>query len=69
MILLRDPFFWRSGCKYMLSLVIGFGLATWLLGVPERVSITLAVGAIIGFPVAFALGARRPPSTEGRVPS
>jgi hypothetical protein len=56
MSVLKDPFFWISGAKYTLA----FGFATLFLGVPERVSITLAVGALIGYPAAFAFGTRRP---------
>jgi len=59
MSVLKDPFFWISGAKYTLALALGFGFATLFLGVPERVSITLAVGALIGYPAAFAFGTRR----------
>jgi hypothetical protein len=59
--MLKDRFFWTSYGKYTAAVIVGLALATFLLGVPEEVTIRLGVGAILGFPAAFGFAMRRPP--------
>lgn len=58
---LREKFFWESYGKFAVAMVLGSGVATLALGVPADVSVRLAAGAVLGFPVAFGFAMRRPP--------
>jgi uncharacterized membrane protein YhaH (DUF805 family) len=68
MRLYRDPFFWLSGAKFASAVIVALGLAHFTLGVSLNTAIAMAVGGVLGFPAAFALGARRPhPSGQSLV--
>lgn len=57
--MLKDQTFWISYLKFIVTIALAGGLASFVLGVPKDVMMNLAVGAALGFPAAFALGMRQ----------
>jgi hypothetical protein len=64
MTLLKDRFFWSSYGKFTAAAALGCAVAIVGLGIPVNVALTLTVGAVIGFPAAFAFAQGRPPRDE-----
>jgi len=61
---LKDRRFWLDYAKFLLVIVAGLCIATFLLGVPADVTVRLGAGALIAFPIVLGLAHKRRPDRQ-----